>query len=75
MPFSLPIGIVLPQPLLERLDKIARFNRVSRSTVARSVLIRGLTEYEQGRNAGHSFEVDAAVLSRSWRPRASKTAP
>jgi hypothetical protein len=43
-----PIGLALSEPLLVRLDAIARAERVSRSKIASSFLLRGLVAYERG---------------------------
>jgi hypothetical protein len=68
MQFALPIGLALSKPLLERLDTIARSRGVSRSTVARTCLVKGLAEYDRERGTD-PFQADVADLSRTWRPR------
>ena len=69
MQLARPIGLALSQPLLERLDAIARAEGVSRSSVARTFLDNSLAEYERkGGDSGLTETSDAPSL-RTWRPR------
>lgn len=70
MQYARPIGLALSEPLLERIDAIARAERVSRSSVARMFLVSGLAEYECRRKAEELIERDGTALLRPWRPRA-----
>ena len=70
MQHARPIGLALSEPLLERLDAVARAERVSRSRVARMFLVSGLAEYECRRRAKELIEGDETGLLRPWRPRA-----
>ena len=69
MQLARPIGFALSNPLLERLDAIARVEGVSRSSVARIMLVNGLAEYAQRVGASDPFETDHAAPMRPRRPR------
>lgn len=64
-----PIGLALSRDLLDRLDAIARAARVSRSSVARSFLVKGLAAYERW---GGAREAISALGSRGGRYAAAK---
>jgi len=64
-----PIGLALSKPLLDRLDAIARVEGVSRSSVARSFLVKGLAAYEREIGWSDPFAGYKASLSREWRRR------
>jgi metal-responsive CopG/Arc/MetJ family transcriptional regulator len=68
MQHARPIGLALSEPLLERLDAIARAERVSRSSVARMFLVSGLAEYELKSRAKDLIKGGGTAV-RPWRPR------
>ena len=69
MQLARPIGLALSQPLLERLDAIARAERLSRSSVARTFLLNGLAEYERDGGPSSVAAASDAPSLRAWRPR------
>ena len=69
MQLSRPIGLSLSEPLVERIDAIARTEGISRSSVARTFLVIWLAEYESKIGLSEPFDTEQAALSRRWRPR------
>lgn len=67
MQLAYPIGLALSKPLLQRLDAIARSEGVSRSSLARTLLLKAVVEHERG--SGCETDEIAAEALRPWRPR------
>jgi hypothetical protein len=64
-----PVGLALSRPLLERLDTIARSEGVSRSSLARTLLLKAVAAYERNAGATHSTAYTGPEALRLWRPR------
>jgi hypothetical protein len=74
MQLAHPIGLALSKRLLDRLDAIARSRGASRSNVARTLLAKGVSDYERDAAVWSEGESDSAATLRTWRPRASAEA-
>jgi metal-responsive CopG/Arc/MetJ family transcriptional regulator len=64
------IGLSLPNPLLEELDRRASAEGVSRSQVARALISRGLL----GARTGQDDSAISTANIRRWRPRMGRHA-
>ena len=64
------IGLSLPNPLLEELDRRASAEGVSRSQVARTLISRGLL----GERKGQEGSAISTANIRRWRPRTDRHA-
>jgi hypothetical protein len=64
-----PVGLALSRPLLERLDTIARSEGVSRSSLARTLLAKGVAAYERKAGTSDGTAYIGGEALRPWRPR------
>ncbi len=68
------IGLSLPNPLLEELDRRASAEGVSRSQVARTLISRGLLGERKDERKGQDGSAISTANIRRWRPRTGRVA-